>query len=102
MVPVQEVALAHVVPHISYTGSYPLTPLIDGAAAPFTVEVDVVLWVPSAAAEGATISVGTSWTTAGPVTKRLDALPQGETTVRVALPAAEKVRIAYGLWLPHS
>jgi hypothetical protein len=54
MVPVQEVALAHVVPHISYTGSYPLTPLIDGAAAPLAVDVDVVLWVPSAAAEGAT------------------------------------------------
>jgi hypothetical protein len=52
MVPVQEVALAHVVPHISYTGSYPLTPLIDGAAAPLAVDVDVVLWVPSAAAEG--------------------------------------------------
>jgi beta-galactosidase/beta-glucuronidase len=60
------------------------------------VEVDVVLWVPHAAPAGATVSVQASWSSAGPAMKKLAALEDGETIVRITLPTAEKV----DLWWP--
>ena len=41
-------AISHVVPHTYYKGSFPTSPLKDGAHSGFTVNVTVHMWAPAA------------------------------------------------------
>lgn len=93
LVPVQAVALAHVVPRIYYTGGYEQTPLVGRQAAPFSVQVDVILY--SSAPTSVSITALGAWAVGTPITVTT-ALAVGENKVTLTLPNATNVQ----LWWP--
>lgn len=88
------VALAHVVPHVYYNGSYPLEPLTDASVGLFTVVVTVYFVAPAAAS--GVLHVSGAW--AGASVSQPVSLPSGSSSVAVALLAPPG---SVSLWWPN-
>lgn len=93
--PTQGAAIAHVVPLTFYGGSYPTAPLADGANGPWTVQTTVHFVAPAGAAAGTLSAVG-DWPGAGAPVSLHAALPAGNSSLRLTLPAAN-----VALWWPN-
>jgi beta-mannosidase len=91
---VRSVAVPYVVPHVFYSGAYPVAPLAAGQHGDFVVRVRVHLWAP--AATRVVVTVTGAWDPTGAQTLPLTA-PAGDSnwTLSLAAPAA-----TVALWWP--
>ena len=85
-VPAAAAALVHVVPLVSYIGSYATAPLTDSEAGPWSVRVTVHLLAPAGGARG-TLKAAGSWPGAASAASLPVALPAGESAVVLTLSA---------------
>ena len=83
MTTVASAAIAHVVPHVFYNGSYPTEPLTDSTHAGFTVSVAVHLW--AAAATTGTVGIAGEW---GTKASKPVSLVAGDNKVTLEIEAA--------------
>eukprot|EP00038_Savillea_parva_P004143 m.134586 g.134586 ORF g.134586 m.134586 type:complete len:1103 (-) comp11390_c0_seq3:144-3452(-) len=89
-VPTGTVAITHVTPHTHYNGSYPVTPLEDGAHGGFTVNVTTHVWAPPGGAKGS-LSVSGGWASTSTSPSSLQNAGTEASTGPISIPAGDSM-----------